>query len=652
VQGGGRAAPVDPVDSGEGFFVDPSPSQRVERPSVEGRRGRAADRRREQGRAPEPVEPRDTRTSLQRNDEPRRPPGHTTRPPPGDDSSAIAAAPTGIVAADRIPGQRGSLTCLKGPEAGQVLALADGSYTIGRARENHLVLKDIAASRKHLQIDVDTRGVRLLDLGSGNGTKVNGKRAATVALAHGDTIEIGSSLMVFAEAGRPAPQADAAREEAQARVVAAADELARELHEKLRFGDGGQDDGFAAKTRALKTADARLLAEELERERRGGAADRTGDPPRDKPVQKAPRKLGEREWNETFTNMPLSAVVPGEQPLQGTAAQRSDPREARAAEAPRRREAPAGREPARAARPDGLVPPRPIGPSGTAADDSIVDEAPELSERSPRSTAATVVLSAGAAIVLLALGVGLWAIFVGPSAPAEDAAALVARERDAEYQRATDQMQQAWERKDWLLVREYATAALQARPDDVRARQYRDDATTRLQAALATPTTTPAAQPTTPPSAVDAAPPAPTSVQGQDATASGATPAVAAPPPPDAAPPPPVATPLPDAAPPPPVAPPPPAAPPARAPPPPPAPVEAAPPRPKPKAKPKAKPRRSGMSDDEARVKFERAVQAFKARDRDTGCKLLEEVADRAPSDSSWKDKADSLFLKRSCGDE
>jgi pSer/pThr/pTyr-binding forkhead associated (FHA) protein len=603
-------------DSGEGFFVDAVPSERserVERPA-EGRRGRAADRRREQGRAPEPVEPRDTRTSMQRADElPRRPTGQFARPVgPGDDSSAIAAAPTGIVAADRVPGQRGVLTCLKGPESGQKLALSSGSYTIGRARENDFVLKDIAASRKHVQLDVDERGVRLVDLGSGNGTKVNGKRAATLTLQHGDTIEVGSSLLVFAEAGRPMPQADAARDEAQARVVAAADELARELHEKFRFGDGGQDDGFVAKTRALRTADARAIAEQVARD---GDADRRTDSLREKPVQKAPRKLGEREWNETFTNMPLSAVVPGEQPLPGTSTNRPNPRDAR--DDPARRRDARDRPPPRFDVPT----PRNMAPAGTAAlDDSIVEPVPEVSTSGTRSTGATLLLSAGAVILLVALAVGIWALFFQTPA-ADDAAALVAREQEAEYQRAIAQMQQAWDRKDWLLVREYATAALQARPDDARARQYRDDATERLQAALATPPA-PTPAPTQPP---PAAPPTPA-----PATTEPAPPTPSAQP---APPPPPVE-----------VAPPPPA-------PPPPAPVVETRPKPRPKpATPKA-PRRSGMSEDEAKVKFERAVQAFKARDKELGCSLLEQVADRAPAETVWKGKADSLFLKKECGD-
>ena len=46
---------------------------------------------------------------------------------------------------------------------------------------------------------------------------------------------------------------------------------------------------------------------------------------------------------------------------------------------------------------------------------------------------------------------------------------------------------------------------------------------------------------------------------------------------------------------------------------------------------------------------IERAIDAFRSKDTDTGCQLLEQVAERAPAESAWRSKADTLFLKR-CG--
>ncbi len=640
--GGARGNDLDPSsDEGDGFFVDAAPSQVVERPGGDPRRGRAADRRRERGRAPEPVAPKDTRTAMARPDDardardhdrdvPRRPTGQFARPaaaPAGAerDSSAIAAAPTGIVASDRIPGLRATLTCLKGPENGRVLQLTTGSYTVGRARENEFVLKDIATSRKHLQIDIDDAGARLTDLGSGNGTKVNGKRTATVTLRHGDTIELGSSLLVFADAGRAARVDEDAREQAQARVVAAADELARELHEKLRFGEGeGGSDGYVAKTAALRTADVRSAADELARERDRKAGE-TG--------AKRPRKLNEREWNETFTNMPLSAVVPGEQPLQGTAANRADPRTAKAK----------GGAPVVAA----PISVRATGAIGTAAvdgpDDSV--EGGAGLEASMSATRASPLMSAllwaFAVLLVGALGiglcVGLWALLHDEpkrAAPV-DAAAVVAQEKEADFQRALDGMQKAYAQGDWAKASAYAGTALQLHPDDAMALRYQRDADEKVKAAAAAPTPTPTPPPASPPTADGAAPPpaapatAPVTSPSPATTTTPPTPAPTPPAPTPPAPTPPKITPAPTTT---------------KAPPP-------APPQPKkpPTPKPSAPPMRKTMSEEEAATQFDRAVRALQSKDTDAACKLLESIIDRGPRGSRWQDKADSLFSRR-CG--
>ena len=92
----------------------------------------------------------------------------------------------------------GVLTCVQGPEEGLALSLIEGSYTIGRARENNFIIKDLAASRRHLQIDVDGHGVYLKDMGSGNGSRHNGKPLkGRVLLSDGDRVGLGDSELVF-----------------------------------------------------------------------------------------------------------------------------------------------------------------------------------------------------------------------------------------------------------------------------------------------------------------------------------------------------------------------------------------------------------------------------------------------------------------------
>ena len=56
------------------------------------------------------------------------------------------------------------------------------------------------------------------------------------------------------------------------------------------------------------------------------------------------------------------------------------------------------------------------------------------------------------------------------------------------------------------------------------------------------------------------------------------------------------------------------------------------------------------LGEDAAQAKFEKAVEAFRARDATRACKQLEELTDRLPPESMWRAKAASLFDSR-CGD-
>lgn len=118
----------------------------------------------------------------------------------GDDGSQLIEAPV----ADG-PSPVGVLTCVSGPEEGLGLTLTEGVFGIGRGRDNHFVLKDIAASRQHVEIRVHRGEVMVVDLGSGNGTRINGKRIQQATLKSGDRIEIGNSALTFTPLGGARP---------------------------------------------------------------------------------------------------------------------------------------------------------------------------------------------------------------------------------------------------------------------------------------------------------------------------------------------------------------------------------------------------------------------------------------------------------------
>ena len=82
------------------------------------------------------------------------------------------------------------------PRAPMKLA-ARGSTIVGRSRTCGLPLPGADASRRHAEILGTGKGFRLRDLGSTNGTFVNGERVEEVELRPGDRIQIGGSTITF-----------------------------------------------------------------------------------------------------------------------------------------------------------------------------------------------------------------------------------------------------------------------------------------------------------------------------------------------------------------------------------------------------------------------------------------------------------------------
>jgi pSer/pThr/pTyr-binding forkhead associated (FHA) protein len=85
------------------------------------------------------------------------------------------------------------------PAGGQKeeLALAKASVTIGRAAINDIVLADSKVSRVHARLQYSDEGLQLVDLGSANGTRVNGSPIESVAIAPGDVIELGDTTLQY-----------------------------------------------------------------------------------------------------------------------------------------------------------------------------------------------------------------------------------------------------------------------------------------------------------------------------------------------------------------------------------------------------------------------------------------------------------------------
>lgn len=88
---------------------------------------------------------------------------------------------------------------------GRNYPLGVGATVIGRGDQAGIRLADVGASRQHARLDYDGREAVLTDLGSANGSLVNGRRVNKTALKPGDIITIGSTRLMFRTDGAPEP---------------------------------------------------------------------------------------------------------------------------------------------------------------------------------------------------------------------------------------------------------------------------------------------------------------------------------------------------------------------------------------------------------------------------------------------------------------
>jgi FhaA, N-terminal domain/FHA domain len=81
----------------------------------------------------------------------------------------------------------------------RVAHLKQGSNIIGRGTGSDLQLMDQGVSRRHADVHVADGRATIQDLGSTNGTSVNGHTVGTQPLQHGDVIRVGHTRLVFHE---------------------------------------------------------------------------------------------------------------------------------------------------------------------------------------------------------------------------------------------------------------------------------------------------------------------------------------------------------------------------------------------------------------------------------------------------------------------
>jgi len=145
-------------------------------------------------------------------------------------------------AADRVhvvQHQKLQLTVTKGPDAGLTVETAGGSVRIGTSPENDLVLSDETVSRRHCEVMLTERGIRVTDAGSTNGVMVGSAWVEDATFSSATVLELGDTVI---------------------NVVPLSERVEREQLEANGFGDLL---GLSPKMRELFADLARIAATDL-----------------------------------------------------------------------------------------------------------------------------------------------------------------------------------------------------------------------------------------------------------------------------------------------------------------------------------------------------------------------------------------------------
>lgn len=103
-----------------------------------------------------------------------------------------------------LPPRMALLVVTQGPNAGARFLLDLDVITAGRSVDSDIFLDDVTVSRAHAEFRRSGDSFAIVDLGSLNGTYVNGERVDQARLRGGDTVQIGRFHLVLRMSG---PQA-------------------------------------------------------------------------------------------------------------------------------------------------------------------------------------------------------------------------------------------------------------------------------------------------------------------------------------------------------------------------------------------------------------------------------------------------------------
>jgi Nif-specific regulatory protein len=157
-----------------------------------------------------------------------------------------------------------SLVAVAGPLQGASRPLTGDETSIGRDLTNSVSIADASVSRRHCVVQVADGNWTVRDLDSLNGTFVNGVPVKERRLAHGDQIQVGTSLLLFLLRDEPdgAPAGSVRLTDAELRLGSTA---TLNPEKAPRLAEEAASRGLAALLRASRLVSSARTSEELGR---------------------------------------------------------------------------------------------------------------------------------------------------------------------------------------------------------------------------------------------------------------------------------------------------------------------------------------------------------------------------------------------------
>ena len=91
---------------------------------------------------------------------------------------------------------------------GRIEPIVSDDFSMGRERDNQLIILDSRVSRHHARVVREADGYYLVDNDSANGTWISNRKVTRQLLQDGDSVHVGDSELVFSLAPAPAPSPD------------------------------------------------------------------------------------------------------------------------------------------------------------------------------------------------------------------------------------------------------------------------------------------------------------------------------------------------------------------------------------------------------------------------------------------------------------